>query len=100
MKNLSVIQIGDTKIVLQGENQLIGLSHTDFDALIARKEITCIQAQSVKSKEIWEQLKCASPEDLAVANYRSKIIEPYLHGYPSTNSPVSERTIRRWKVKY
>jgi putative transposase len=99
-RNLSVIQIGDTKIVLQGENQLIGLTHTEFDALIARKEIICIQAQSVKSPEIWEQLKCASPEDLTVANYRYKIIEPYLHGYSPTNSPVSERTIRRWKVKY
>ena len=99
-KSLSVIQIGEKKIVLQGENHLIGLSHTDFETLISQKEITGIEAQGVKSTQIWEQLKCASPEDLAVANYRQKIIEPYLHKDPPTNSPVSERTIRRWKAKY
>ena len=99
-KSLSVIQIGEKKIVLQGENHLIGLSHTDFETLISQKEITGIEAQGVKSTQIWGQLKCASPKDLAVANYRQKIIEPYLHKDPPTNSPVSERTIRRWKAKY
>ncbi|MBE8989982.1 TnsA endonuclease N-terminal domain-containing protein [Nostoc sp. LEGE 12450] len=99
-KSWCVLQIGDTKIALQSENELIQLTHANFDALIAQKEITHIQPKSAKTTEIWEQLKCASPEDLSVANYRYKIIEPYLHGRPPINSSVPERTIRSWKSRF
>ncbi|WP_263419977.1 Mu transposase C-terminal domain-containing protein [Tolypothrix sp. PCC 7601] len=99
-KSWCVIQIGDTKIALQSENELIGLTHANFDALIAQKEIIHIQPLSAKTTDIWEQIKCASSEDLAVANYRYKVIEPYLHGSPPINSSVPERTVRSWKSKY
>ena len=47
-----------------------------------------------------EQYLKASPRDLAEANRRYQIIEPYLKGKPVEESMVSERTIRHWKAKF
>lgn len=42
----------------------------------------------------------ASPEDLAEANRRYQVIEPYLNGLKRDNETVASRTIRRWKAKF
>lgn len=42
----------------------------------------------------------ASPENLAEANRRFQVIEPYLTGCYRDNETVPERTIRRWKAKF
>lgn len=42
----------------------------------------------------------ASPENLAEANRRYQVIEPYLNGCYRDNETVPERTIRRWKAKF
>ena len=47
-----------------------------------------------------EQYLKASPRDLAEANRRYQIIEPYLKGEAVAESGVSERTMRHWKAKF
>nr|WP_242045371.1 Tn7 transposase TnsA N-terminal domain-containing protein [Anabaena catenula] len=42
----------------------------------------------------------ASPEDLAEANRRYQVIEPYLNGCSRHNETVPGSTIRRWKAKF
>lgn len=42
----------------------------------------------------------ASPEELAQANQRYQVIEPYLNGCPRDKETVALRTIYRWKAKF
>ena len=52
------------------------------------------------NKKAMENFLRASPEDLAEANRRYQVIEPYLDNCKRDNEVVPERTIRRWKARY
>lgn len=42
----------------------------------------------------------SSPEELAQANKKYQVIEPYLNGCPRDKETVASRTIYRWKAKF
>lgn len=101
-KMLSIVQIGKTKVTLQGKQGLIELTHADFNQLVQRGEITWLDTHPARVKDIpaWQPFLKASPEDLNAATYRYRVIEPYLAGQTPETSTVSKRTIRSWKSKF
>ncbi|MBU7587306.1 MAG: DDE-type integrase/transposase/recombinase [Nostoc sp. TH1S01] len=52
------------------------------------------------SPKAMERFLKASPEDLAEANRRYEVIEPYLNDSYRDKETVPQRTIRRWKAKF
>ncbi|ACC84996.1 Mu transposase C-terminal domain-containing protein [Nostoc punctiforme] len=52
------------------------------------------------SPKAMERFLRASPEDLAEANRRYEVIEPYLNDSYRDKETVPQRTIRRWKAKF
>lgn len=97
-KPVSIIQKGDTSVVLRGEGGLIQLTHNEFDHLLEQQQITSAENKQIfVHSQAWELFQKASPEDLKVANYRYRVIEPYLQGELPEREVVPKRTIRRWK---
>lgn len=95
---VSVIQKGDTLVVLRGEGGLIQLTHNEFNHLLQQQQITSAENKQIFiHSQAWELFQKASPEDLKIANYRYRVIEPYLQGELPELEVVPERTIRRWK---
>ncbi|MBE9226345.1 TnsA endonuclease N-terminal domain-containing protein [Phormidium sp. LEGE 05292] len=99
---LTVVQKGETKIVLRSEDSLLNLTHDEFDKLVQQGEIVGLKASEkigIHPEAVARFLK-ASPEALAEANHRYQVIEPYLHGDKREIETVPIRTIRNWKTKY
>lgn len=101
-KWLTIVQIGETKIVLRSSDSLIQLTQLEFDKLVQLGEIISLKApeQQGFSPESMERFLKASPEALAEANHRYRVIEPYLNGQSRENETVAERTVRDWKAKF
>lgn len=103
-KGLSILHVGETEVVLIGEdNRTISLHRDTFDDLVRQGKIKSLKTQEKAniSAESWERFHKASPEDQAEALRRYKAIEPYLQGRkPAEVTPGQERSIRRWKAKY
>lgn len=101
-KVVSVVQVGETKVVLRGESGLLTLIHPEFNHLVQQQEIISIKNQHSYSNntQAWELFLRASPEDLRIANYRYRVIEPYLQGQTPEQKVVPERTIRLWKSQF
>ena len=105
-KSLTIEHIGDSKILLRGEHGLISWTHQELQQLISKGEITNFETEEGKNVSqfediAWEYFSSASPKDLAEANRRYSILEPYLKDSLSTqNSDTPKRTIRYWKSKY
>ncbi len=103
-KNLTIDHIGDTKILLRGEQGIIRWTHAEFQQLIKLGEISSLQTEehATLDEEGWQYFIEASPKALETANQRYSAIKPLLDGesYESQNCDISERTLRYWKVKY
>jgi transposase InsO family protein len=103
-KCLTIDHIGDSKVILRGQDGLIRWTHEEFQQLVKQGDITNLQIEETASLDSagWEYFFQASPESLAEANRRYYIIKPYLDGQISlakeTDTP--ERTLRDWKAKY
>lgn len=99
---LTVLHNGESKIVLRSSNSLIHLTHSEFDLLVQRGETVGLKVpkQIGIHPEAIERFLKASPQALAEANKRYRVIEPYLHGQKRENETVPLRTIRNWKAKY
>jgi transposase InsO family protein len=103
-KCLTIDHIGDSKVILRGQDGLIRWTHEEFQQLVKQGDITNLQIEETASLDSagWEYFLQASPESLAEANRRYYIIKPYLDGQISlakeTDTP--ERTLRDWKAKY
>ncbi|MGL6344896.1 MAG: integrase catalytic domain-containing protein, partial [Waterburya sp.] len=104
-KCLTVDHMGDSKIILSGQEGLIQWTHQQFQQLVELEEITNFhkteETQSLDSL-VNEYFNSASPQALAEANRRYSILEPYLKDElsPSPESDTPQRTIRYWKAKY
>lgn len=96
--------MGDTKVILRGEDGLIRWTHEEFQQLVKLGDITHLQMEEAASLESvgWEYFVQASPDALAEANRRYAIINSYLDGqiFPSEETDIPERTLRYWKAKY
>ena len=105
-KSLTIEHIGDSKILLRGEHGLISWTHQELQQLVSKGEITNFETGEGENvskfeKIAWEYFSSASPKDLAEANRRYSILEPYLKESLSLqNSDTPKRTIRYWKSKY
>ncbi len=103
-KSMIINHIGDSKIILKGEQGIVQWNHADFEQLVKLGEITNLEIEERDSleQEGWQYLIKASPQDLEIANQRYATIKPYLDGQydPFQNSEISERTLRYWKAKY
>lgn len=102
-KGLNIIHVGETEIILGGENnQLIELKIAVFENLVRQGKIKSLQTSENRaiSSESWQRFYQASPEDQEEALERYKTIEPYLNGHPPENETIPTRTIRHWKAKY
>ncbi|MFB2893294.1 Mu transposase C-terminal domain-containing protein [Aerosakkonemataceae cyanobacterium BLCC-F50] len=100
---LNIIHIGETEVVLGGENnQLRQLTKPVFENLVRQGKIKSVQTpqKPAISSESWQRFYQASPEDQAEALCRYKAIEPYLNGQPIENETIPARTLRHWKAKY
>ncbi|WP_190985256.1 DDE-type integrase/transposase/recombinase [Coleofasciculus sp. FACHB-SPT36] len=104
-KSLTIDHIGESKIILRGEQGIIRWTHAEFQQLVELGEITCLQTKEQKTldEEGWQQyFREASPKALEIANQRYQAIKPLLDGesYDSLDCNVPERTLRQWKAKY
>lgn len=105
-KCLTIDHIGDSIVILRGQDGLIRWTHEEFQQLVKLGDITNLQIEEATSLDSvgWEYFVKASPEALAVANDRYAIIKLYLNEKISTfeleQSDTPERTIRYWKAKY
>ena len=103
-KCLTVDHLGDSKIILSGQNGLVRWTHQQFQQLIESGEITNLRAEETDSLDsvVNEYFNSASPQALAEANRRYSILEPYLKEQlsPPPESDTPKRTIRHWKKKY
>ena len=103
-KCLTIDHMGDSKIILRGQEGLIRWTHQEFHELVRLGEITNLQTQATSSLDsvAWEFFNSASAEALVEANRRYSILEPYLKEqlFPPPESDTPKRTIRHWKAKY
>ena len=103
-KCLTIDHLGDSKVILRGQDGLICWTHEEFQQLVKLGDIANLQIEETASldSEGWEHFLQASPESLAEANRRYDIIKPYLDGQlsPSEETDTPERTLRHWKAKY
>jgi hypothetical protein len=79
-KSLTIDHLGDTKVILRGEDGLILWTHEQFQQLVKLGDITQLQMEEAASLDSagWEYFVQASPEALAEANRRYAIIKLYL----------------------
>lgn len=103
-KCLTVEHMGDSKIILRGQEGLIRWTHQEFQQLVELGEISNLQTEETHSLDslVEEYFNSASPQALAEANRRYSILEPYLKEQlsPPLESDTPKRTIRYWKAKY
>lgn len=103
-KSLTIDHIGDSKIILRGEQGIIRWTYTEFQQLVELGEISSLQTEKNNNldEEGWQYFIEASPKALETANQRYEAIKPFLDGdsYNSQQSNISERTLRYWKANY
>ncbi len=103
-KSLTIDHIGDSKIILRGEQGIIRWTHAEFQQLVELGEITQLQTEENNQleEEGWQYFVEASPKALETASQRYEAIKPLLDGdsYNSQECDISERTLRHWKAKY
>ncbi|PSF37983.1 integrase [Aphanothece hegewaldii CCALA 016] len=103
-KSITIDHIGESKIILKGEQGIIRWTHAEFQQLVELGEINNLQTENhtTLDEDGWQYFLEASPKALETANERYEIIKPYLDGevYSSQECDTSERTIRYWKAKY
>lgn len=108
-KHWQVVNVGERFVSLLGEeNKLIELPIAVANSLIEEGRISAVtqvssltRAVALEHPEVKKKLLTASREDLAIANYRLKIVRAYLSGkaLPS-DADISERTIRHWAMEH
>lgn len=95
-----IVNTGTTTTgLLRGDGQLIELPNAILTKLIDTGKITgigTIETENIKSVSV-EILKHATPKDIAEANRRYNLIQPYLVESPPK---YPNSTIRRWRSQY
>lgn len=99
----TILNNGETRISLlaQESDKTLELPHENFMFLVRNGKITGTTIfNSQKKQEVFDKLRSASEEDLAVANNKYNKIKPILEGESASNIDVSDRTLRDWVSKY
>jgi len=95
-----IINTGGEKISLtRADGKVASLLNTTFNALVEQGEIKGfeIQTESNIRQKVEEILRSARPKDIASANRRYEVIEPYLLPNPPS---FPNSSIRRWLSSY
>lgn len=100
--SFTIDAVGETKIWLGEEDNLLGLTHTEFHKLVEKQEIKGLPSlpEPSISSEGWQHFLKASPTDLEKANERYQLIASHLYGEEPEKATKSERTIRYWKANF
>ena len=99
-----VVNVGIRSISLLSDDQtLTELPVSAFEALVQQKrtELASEDLKKVAESSILERLSRASERDLRIANFRSGLVDRYLHQQAlPTMSEVPLRTFYRWVAQY
>lgn len=108
-KSWQVVNVGESFVsLLSAENELVRLPVSGINKLleggiIARTSPVAsrVRRVSLDHPSVKDKLTTANINDLATANYRFRLVHPYLAGNDLPNHEnVPERTIRHWAAAY